>query len=89
MTSEKQSGNFDYKASAEVYAGRNMRRSGGMKYQRFDTGAEALRYAIEVMPAQNLSGVVIEADEKRYGHEEIRKLYDAREYPLERKGPRA
>lgn len=89
MTSEKQNGNFDYNASAEVYAGRNMRRSGGMKYRRFDTGAEALRYAIEVMPAQNLAGVVIEADEKRYGHEEIRKLYEAREYPLERKEPQA
>ena len=88
MTSETQDGKFDYEASAEVYAGRNMRRSGGMKYQRFDTGAEALRYAIEVMPAQNLPGVVFEADEKRYGHEEIRKLYDAREYPLERKEPR-
>ena len=79
---------FDYNAPAEVYAGRGMRGSGIMMHQRFDTGAEALRYAIEIMPRPNLRGAIIEADKRRYWHSEIQKLYDAPEYPFERKQPK-
>jgi len=80
---------FDYNAPAEVFAGRSMRGTSSMKYQRFDTGAEALRFAIEIMPSANLLGAILEADERRYWHAEIRKLYDAPEYPLARQEPQA
>ena len=79
---------FDYAGPAEVFAGRSMRGPRTMRYQRFETGAEALRYAIEVMPRANLLGAIVEADERRYWHGEIRKLYDAPEYPFVRKEPK-
>ena len=78
---------FDYNAPAEIFAGRSMRGPRSMRYQRFETGAEALRFAIEVLPAANLLGAIMEANERRYWHTEIRKLYDSPAYPLPRKAP--
>jgi hypothetical protein len=80
---------FDYNAPAEVFAGRSMRGPRPMRYQRFETGAEALRFAIEVLPRANLLGAILEANERRYWHAEIRKLYDSPGYPLPRKEPEA
>ena len=80
---------FDYKAPAEVFAGRSMRGPRPMRYQRFETGAEALRFAIEVLPRANLLGAILEADERRYWHAEIRKLYYSPGYPLPRREPKA
>jgi hypothetical protein len=76
---------FDYNAPAEIFAGRSMRGPRPMRYQRFETGAEALRFAIEVLPRANLLGAILEANERRYWHAEIRKLYDSANYPLPRK----
>jgi hypothetical protein len=78
---------FDYNGPAEVFAGRSQRGPRPMRYQRFDTGAEALRFAIEILPAANLLGAILESNERRYWHSEIRKLYDAPGYPLPRKEP--
>jgi hypothetical protein len=78
---------FDYNAPAEIFAGRSMRGPRPMRYQRFETGAEALRFAIEVLPRANLLGAILEANERRYWHAEIRKLYDSSNYPLSRKEP--
>jgi hypothetical protein len=78
---------FDYNAPAEIFAGRSMRGPRPMRYQRFETGAEALRFAIEVLPRANLLGAILEANERRYWHAEIRKLYDSSNYPLPRKEP--
>ena len=75
---------FDYNAPAEIFAGRSMRGPRPMRYQRFETGAEALRFAIEVLPRANLLGAIMEANERRYWHAEIRKLYDSPAYPLPR-----
>jgi hypothetical protein len=80
---------FDYNAPAEIFAGRSMRGPRPMRYQRFETGAEALRFAIEVLPRANLLGAILEANERRYWHAEIRKLYDSSNYPLPRKEPEA
>lgn len=78
---------FNYNAPAEVFAGRSQRGPRPMRYQRFDTGAEALRFAIEILPPANLLGAILESNERRYWHSEIRKLYDAPGYPLPRKLP--
>jgi hypothetical protein len=80
---------FDYNAPAEIFAGRSMRGPRPMRYQRFETGAEALRFAIEVLPRANLLGAILEANERRYWHAEIRRLYDSSNYPLPRKEPEA
>ncbi len=79
---------FDYNGPAEVFAGRSQRGPRPMRYQRFDTGAEALRFAIEILPRANLLGAILESNERRYWHAEIRKLYDAPGYLLPRQEPK-
>jgi hypothetical protein len=73
---------FDYNASAELFTGRTMKGGGQVKYRRFDTAAEALRFAVEQMPASALPGACLEIDEVRFGSREIRYLYDNAAYPL-------
>ena len=77
---------FDYDAAAELYASTtsNSRKPRAMAYRRFQTAAEALRYAIEELPAPFLNGTVLEVGEERYGAALIRALYDNPAYPLPR-----
>jgi hypothetical protein len=76
---------FDFDAPAELFssAGQGAAR-GPMYYRRFATGAQAIRYAIEGLPAALLRGSVIEVDEERFGARQIRELYDCPAYPLAR-----
>ena len=78
---------FNYSASAELFARATISRGGKPKsitYRRFPTAAEALRYAIEELPAPLLNGTVLEVGEERYDAELIRALYDAPAYSLAR-----
>jgi hypothetical protein len=75
--------NVNYGAPAELYPAPNHRR-GPLRYHRFDTLAEAVRFAQEEMPAAERAGALIEADEIRYIGPEIAALYDAAGYPLPR-----
>ena len=75
--------NVDYSAPAELYPAPQHRKA-ALRYQRFDTLAAALRYAQEELPPAQRYGVLIEADEIRYGSAEIAALYEAVGYPLER-----
>jgi hypothetical protein len=76
---------FDYRAPAELFTGRSARGARPMRYHRFDTGAEALRFAIETLPSDQLIACVLKVDENRFRHGEIRAFYDASTYPLPRK----
>jgi hypothetical protein len=77
---------FDYDAAAEVFPGRqHSRLAGAMAYKRFATAAEAVRYAIEVLPAKVFLGTVLEVNEERFDSSGIRQLYDRAEYPLRRR----
>ena len=75
---------FDYSATAELFPRRGNRGSTGVSYRRFGNAAEALRYAIEDMPAALLKGAMLEVNEQRFNAEEIDELYRAESYPLER-----
>jgi hypothetical protein len=75
---------FDYNAPAELYPSRIKKGRGRITYKRFDTAAEALRFAIEEIPAAVLLGAYLEVDEARFGVQEIRFLYDSAGYPLKR-----
>ena len=55
-----------------------------VKYRRFDSAADAIRYAIEELPEPLLLGACIEINERRLGHQEIRALYTSDSYPLKK-----
>jgi hypothetical protein len=75
--------NINYGAPAELYPAPNHRR-GPLRYHRFDTLAEAVRFTQEELPAGERAGALIEADEIRYVGAEIAALYAAAGYPLAR-----
>jgi len=55
------------------------------RYRRFDSAAEALRFAIEELPQQLLLGACLEVEEERFDRNEMRRLYDSAEFPLARR----
>lgn len=73
---------FNYAASAEVYPGRRSTRFRAVRYHRFDTTAEALRYLFEEMPPELLAGAVLETEEQRFEVDQIAALYQDDAYPL-------
>ncbi|HVV42652.1 MAG TPA: hypothetical protein VHC94_16485 [Nitrobacter sp.] len=79
---------FSFKKSAELFpaAIRKKKRS-GFAYRRFDTAADAVRFAIEDMPADLLNGAYLQVDEARFDQNGIRSLYESQEFPLPRRRP--
>jgi hypothetical protein len=75
---------FDYSASAELYFGKRTTRFRSIRYLRFETSAEALRYLVEDMPAELLSGAILETEEHRLQGSELTALYHHKAYPLAR-----
>ena len=78
---------FNYTASADLYRFTSAKVRGHARYKRFDTAADALQFAMEGMPSHFLNGSILEVDEARYDGREIRKHYEAEDYPLERYKP--
>jgi hypothetical protein len=81
---------FDYCAAAELFPAR--RRSSGRRsfgYKRFAQASQAIRFAIEDLPAECLIGAFLEVDEQRYGCNDIRGLYESAGYPLTRPDSRS
>lgn len=74
----------DYNAAAELFPGRNHSAPRVARYQRFPSLAEAIQFTVEQLPAALQAGSLIEADEIRYGGEDIRSLYFSDDYPLRR-----
>jgi hypothetical protein len=81
---ERDMNGFDYNAPAELFPSRSKKSRGQITYKRFDSAAEALRFAIEEMPAPALLGAYLEVNEARFGLQEIRALYESDAYPLMR-----
>jgi hypothetical protein len=56
-----------------------------MRYTRFKSAAEAIKYAVEVLPPELLIGSTLEVNEERFDGFGIRALYDSAGYPLRRR----
>jgi hypothetical protein len=72
---------FDYSAPAELFPSRNRKFKQVVKYRRFDNAADAIRFAIEELPAPLLLGAHIEIAENRLDHQRIRALYESADFP--------
>jgi hypothetical protein len=75
---------FNYTDAAGFYPSWSRQRASGHRFRRFETAAEALRFAIEELPAALLRGSVMEVDEARFDSAQMQTLYEADEYPLTR-----
>jgi hypothetical protein len=77
---------FDYGASCELFSARGrMASRQPCGYWRFDSAAEALRFAVENLPANLLASSYLEVNERRFDSKAIRALYDRADYPLARR----
>ena len=88
-------GEFDYTTVAELFPTRSeaelfpskhrRHRREPVGYGRFARAAEAIRFAIEELPAELRPDACLEADEEIFDRDGIRRLYDSAEYPLPRR----
>lgn len=78
--------NFNYREPPDVFVGGGrLSRRYPMAYRRFQTGAEAVRFVMELQSSDKLVGTVVECDDARFGAAEIRLLYESVDYPLPRR----
>jgi hypothetical protein len=76
---------FNYKVPGEFYSRDGLRPgSKGLNYRRFDTVAEAIRFAMEDLPSAAVGSCMLEANGERFGARELRELYASPRYPLAR-----
>ena len=74
---------FSFDTSAELFpAAIRKKKRTGFAYRRFDTAADAVRFAIEDMPADLLNGAYLQVDEARFDQHGIRALYEREDFPL-------
>lgn len=78
---------FDFSVPAELFParGRGMGRRQSVTYKKFDTAADAIRYAVEELEPTLLAGAILEVDEERFDGTAIRDLYAREDYPLARR----
>jgi hypothetical protein len=77
---------FDYGLPAELFmAKRKGRPRQRLGYRRFATAAEAIRFAVEEFPAMRTLGAWLQVEDERFDNEEIQRLYQSDDYPLQRR----
>ena len=61
------------------------KRKGGprqLRYRRFATAAEAIRFAVEELPAVR---ALMQVGDQRFDGDDIQRLYESNDYPLQRR----
>jgi len=86
MPEDRETTTFDYGVAAELFMGK---RKGGprkpLSYRRFATAAEAIRFAVEELPAVRALGAWMQVGDKRFDGDDIQRLYESGGYPLQRR----
>jgi hypothetical protein len=81
---------FDYNQPAELFPTRSRKPGrGSFGYKRFDTAAEAIRFAVEQLPPELLLGAYMQVDDNRFDRAGIVRLYESPDYPLKRRAASA
>jgi hypothetical protein len=79
---------FDYSSPAELFIPKRKgvgARRAPTGYRRFATAAEAIRFAVEEFPAIGIRGACwMQIGEERFDSDEICRLYESGDYPLQR-----
>lgn len=75
---------FDYKAPAELFYPLRMGKRSPLGFHRFDTSADAIKYALEELSPVMLQGAILEVADERFDSSLIRELYESGSFPLER-----
>ena len=76
---------FDFAAPCELFCARSVSLRSRVTYKRFDSLAQAVRFAVEDLPADIRRSTTIEVSEVRLRGDEILQLYENDAYPLARK----
>jgi len=78
---------FDYAASAELFMPKRKPgvRQASLSYRRFTTAAEAIRFAVEELPAVRTLGAWMQVGEDRFNSDDIQRLYESTSYPRHRR----
>jgi hypothetical protein len=56
-----------------------------LSYRRFATAAEAIRFAIEELPAVRALGAWMQVGDKRFDGDDIQRRYESSDFPLQRR----
>lgn len=76
---------FNYRLPGEIFIPKfSGTRRLGLTYRRFETAAEAVRFAVETLPTAALTACTVETDGGRLGSRELKALYADARYPLAR-----
>ncbi len=77
---------FDYGAGAELFTNKSKwSRRAPVGYKRFARAADAIRFAIEGLPANTLASAWLEVGDDRFNAADIHRLYEDEAYPLDRR----
>jgi hypothetical protein len=76
---------FDYSAPAELFHALRAGKGAPLGFHRFETSAEAIKYAVEELSPGVLHGAILEVAEQRFSGQDIRGLYDHKAFPLHRR----
>lgn len=76
---------IDYGAQAELFTGRRGYSLHPMRYQRFASASEAIKFAVEEIAPEHFQGTYLQVEDDRFDRHEIGRLYNSVDFPLARK----
>jgi hypothetical protein len=82
MPADRETATFDYRVPAVLFMAK---RKAGARQPLSATAAEAIRFAIEELPAVRALGAWMQVGDQRFDSGDIQRLYESDDYPLQRR----